>query len=353
MKGILKFLDKIFSPKAPDYETWTLGQRIDRILNDSDFKRHCECLSCRNPDLDNDMEVYEQIARINVLDIKHPQHRDLIRLSEQELKKSMLRFFLWLDEKTPAYDSLINKALEKQKYFTCTPKKKGEGSNTSHGRDKRIFVNPNETPLNVGALRTAHHEGCHGIEQGFDIGGSKDEKMIEFCSCIVDNLSFEFLKEKRPKLKNEIKYDQNEYMLENINKAKRALCEACVVKVMNGEGTLQEYQEKYKDIIPKELMMDVVRDIEHFNFQGMYQGRYLFGQIAANGFMRLYKERPQLAVKNLKLVMGKQAEMTYDQAILTMGLPNKEKLLKDFVEGFQDRYDTLWNRPRRIENITK
>ena len=344
MSGIVKKFKRIFNfpnTQKQNYDTWTTDMRVERMQNDIDFKNHCQHLLIDHPNLEEEMKLWERIARIK---IDNPIDYDNYQKQYVEyyiLQREVFKFYVWLDTKFPKDYGFVNKALENLAYFTCVPRVHDERSNTSRGEYKRIFVNLHETDNYIGNKRTAVHEFGHSFEKSFDGTPYFDDGMREVCSCIIDNLYFEFAKEAHPDEADAIKCDQAFYLANNIEKAKKTLFEAHVVKVMNGQATFDDLKNDYGDLYSEEYIRRRLRDVETFKFGDLHEGRYLIPQAIAKAFVDKFHENPEQAVRNLKGVMAKNTDLKLDDAIAKLGLNKKNILIDDFVDTLNDRYSGL------------
>ena len=330
----MSILDFFRKNKKPDYHTWSIDHRLDRMVHDNNFRQHCIRLLQDRPTIDHDIEILERIASIDISSYK--VNYDLIHndtLSTRELLISnILSFYNHIDTLSPEGECLFAKAKDVLKYLNTDPtQEKTDRSYCSYRQEpdgtetKRVFCN---LEGRIGDTVTGIHETGHGLSKTFEGSGMKDEKMREIATVPIDQISKEYLKTLYPDLAENFNEDLFNSQIVNVIKARESLIDAYIMKVMAGEMTIDELKAKYDTICGpnKNIMLSRLDNIENIKFSAMYEMRYLLPQAIALEMRERYMENPELAASQVKWLLENDATATMDEAILHLGiLPEQQE----------------------------
>lgn len=337
--------------KSDLYRDWSIEQRISRVLKDEEFREHCRHLR-QSSDFDNIFVMVEKIARIDTSKIKIDEKliHGVNLFSKEEVIADTFEFYQMIDKLAPNGINLTERINQNKKYLTtkvegresdrssCCARKKPDGSEF-----KEIFIN---IEGNVGDSKVSIHEFAHSCSDSFTKNKpSKDKRMAEMPTVIMDHISARFLKEKYPHLCENFIEDDIFGQRLNVKKARECLMEALIVKVMVGEVSLDEvvkkygylYESEHRDILPM-----LLKKIENHKFNELFkEAQYLIPQAVGLEMRKRYKKEPELVARQIKEIIEHENDWTEEQALEYLGFPQREQLINDYIDNFQTTISQL------------
>lgn len=332
-----------------------MQSRINKILNDSDFKNHCFRLLNSNPNFEEDFLMCEKIANININGLQ--ANNLLIKLNTpftpNQIKNGVLGFYNYLDSLTPDQTSLTNVVTENAKYL----------SYDINGGTKRSYCGTKVLPNGevkkeiycnfegrVSDISNTIHEFCHSLSKSFlHLQPHSDENMREVCTVICDQLSNNYLKGLYPNLNKNFNENELHTQINNVIKARESLLDGIVIKVVTGRLSMAEAQQKYGHLFNNSnILTNCVNNIETFNFSGMYEKRYLVPQAIALEMLEKFKANPKQTAEQFKQVLTHDTDWNVNQTLTYLGLPMQNELIDSYVQKFNTRVAQL-----KAANVTK
>ena len=236
------------------YKDWPLKKRIERMLQDEDFRQYCLKCKQENPLFEEEFAIAEKIAMIDISNVKfddkqlYPQQR----FSVEEIKNYLIDFYKHLDSLCSDNLSLINNVQDNFKYITTDnhgddkARSYCSSSVDKYGNEHReIFINPEGR---IGDISTGIHETGHSLSQAFiKCKAPNDRNMSEIIPVIFDAISNYYLSKKIPSLQSNFNANAIHTQLQNVIKAREVLLDGLIIKLMLNEITLDEIKSKYGD----------------------------------------------------------------------------------------------------------
>lgn len=333
-----------------DFETKIkdiMAKIVLRSQQDSGFYRFCE--GERNkPFFDSDLKIVEKIANIDISEISYNDNliqnsNGTLFFNSEETKNLVLGFYSMIDSLCPQKDSLLNRVILNEQYFTTNPQDKTERSYCKNTIDKlgnpirEIFVNMEGR---IGDVQTIIHEFCHSCCAPFmNFSKQIDDRMPEVPTVIADNLASLYMQETCPdKLINLIENDRFRQFL-NVKKARECLMDALIVKVVTGEETIdnivQQYGHLYEDF--PNIINSRFEKIEKFEFYPMFEKKYLIPQAIALELKERYEQNPALVAEEFKDLINNNHCISQEMALTYLGLPQEDELIENYVIKFPER----------------
>lgn len=332
------------------FKDWSLDRRIDRMLNDEEFRRHCFTLR-QNPRFNEDFELAELIAQIDIsryfIDSNLIENQRVF--TENEIYENAIQFYMMLDSLSPSGICLAERFRENFKYLYSDFSGNGGRSYCSSRKDengerREIYVN---FEGRIGDTINLIHEFCHSFSEPFiHFTGKKDKSVEEIPTVITDQLSSEFLKSIYPNLVKNFTENEKHTQFINVLKARESLLEGIIVKVMIGELSYNDAMDKYGKIFKNNSGIQTLQRnldrIETYNFNTiMYESRYLVPQAIALEMRDKFKNNPREVATNLKEIIANVHTFTENEILELLGLPNKYDLIKDYVSKYEKRMQEL------------
>jgi len=339
-------------------ENLTFMQRFARKLQDADFRNFCRDVR-KQSEFDSDLKMVERVANIDVTGLTC--NTELIqgqkRFSPQEIRESVISFFQMLDNFSPEGISLTDRLIENEKYLRCAT----DGKSRSYCKseidekgieNKEIFVN---LEGRIGDIGNIIHEFGHSFcEMFMSFEGQNDSSMAEIPTVILDKLSSKFLKNKFPGFYRNFNENEKFVQIQNVKKARECLMDAMLVKVVCGEETYDNVVQNYGRLFAEfpDLLPSRIHDIEEYNFQPMFEKKYIIPQAIATCLSERFDKQPEVVAKQLKYIIANNHKLTEKQTLEYLGLPNKDKLIEDYVANFSDRIIEIEDSKDNCANIS-
>ena len=344
--------------RISSYRDWPIQQRIARVLQDEDFRRHCKHLR-EMPNFDKNLELITKIAQIDISQIQIDKKLldNQNKFSKKEISADTIEFYTMLDELSPDGVNLVNRVKQNAQYLITEGLGRYNGRGyceAGRGKDgkeyREIYM---QVEGRISDTKTAIHEFAHSCTESFVQNiRIKDFKMKEIPTVITDHLSARFLKGKYPELRENFVEDDKFSQVDNVMKARECLMEALIVKVMNGEETYENVMKNYGHLYQghQDILTRCLERIETIQFEDiMYEERYLVPQMIALEMRERFKKEPELVAKQLKQILAHEHDWTEEQALDYLGLPQREQLADDYVSKFADRMERLDIEKQRIK----
>jgi len=332
------------------YSDWTIKQRIERVLQDEDFRKHCKHLR-HMPEFDKKLELITKIAQIDISQVQIDKALldNQNKFSKKEISADTIEFYRMIDELAPDGVNLVDRVKQNAQYLIIEGLGRYNGRGYCEaGREKggkeyrEIYL---RVEGRISDTKTAIHEFAHSCTQSFIQNiPLKDIKMKEIPTVITDHLSARFLKGKYPKLRENFVEDDKFSQIDNVIKARECLMEALIVKVMNGETSYEEVMKKYGHLYQGHLdiLTRCLERIETIQFEDiLFEERYLVPQMIAVEMRERFKKNPELVAQQLKEILAHEHDWTEEQTLDFLGLPYREKLADNYVSKFADRMERL------------
>ena len=329
-------------------------KKLIAIMNDPDVKKLCQNVRYGKTNGETFEDIVADCTRLLTIDtsnIKSDREMNHFDWTADEIKENLFDFYSYVDDMTPKQGELLSKVeFNYNNYFTLKKAKPGKyfrsGCGVDHGQ-RFIAVNHEGR---FGDIGTTIHEFCHSLSKNFeDIRPMKDKRMSEICTVMTDVFVREFLADKYPYLEERAKNYYITSQLDNIAKAKETLFDADIIKFGLGEITFDELEKNYVKLFGNDLYLFNDRLDKIYNkkylpdIQGkvgyipLYEHRYLIPQAIAQIMLDRYKKDPKKALKQFKDILEKDADITLEDAMKELSIKNKEKLLDDYINNFDDR----------------
>lgn len=327
----------------------SITERINLVLNDNEFINHCHNCKKNNADFYKMFAVAEKIASIDVdyifLDesLLYPQKP----FSKTGITNLSLMFYQELDRLSLESPSLSKKFMNNKKYFTTDDNGDKERRSCcriyidENGNQKReIFC---KIENRITDPTTCVHEFCHSMSKTFEEGlVYQDKRMAEVCPVILDAISNHYFKNNSHLLQAGYKTNEINSQIVNVIKAREVLLEGLVIKVATGEMTYQEAVDKYSHIFQNQnIILRCLDKIENYKFANMFEYRYLLPQAIALKMLDKFKENPSDTISKFKQLLAHDHEWTVEQTLKFLNLPTEEKMIDDYVDGFDDLISQL------------
>ncbi len=320
----------------------TFQERIERILHDEDFRSHCQRIY-DDPEFEFEKK-YQFVKRIAVLDVPkcdlpdNAFHKDF---GERELIDKTIRFYQAVDKFDP--ENPLAPVVEQnlKQYFTTDPKvgrlgKRAEcGTVEKDGKRTKYIKVPLDPDIRT--LKSGPHEACHSLSQSFlQDTRKKYSSSGEICPVIVDALFAEYLKQTDPSCVPMIKADEEFNKGFVIIKAREALLDACVIRVMTGQDTIQNVMDQYGHIFGENTINRCLDNIESINFSGMMEERYILPMLIGQKVAENFGEDPHGTIHSFKQALAHDHEYSPAQLIETLNLPPEEELVQGYINRMQN-----------------
>lgn len=337
-----KFIRHRGVDKVSPYAHLSVDERLQRALVDQDFKEYCIKCKSENPCFDSALETAKKIAAIDINGIAIDGRKIYINtpISEEQVKGDVLEFYEYLDFLSPNGKSLASAVKENMQYFSTDNRGNPNArsyclyrSDDQGNEHKEIFCN---LEGRIGDTSCAIHEFGHSVCQSFTTG-SKDLRMKEVTTVILDQISNYWLAQKYPQLADNF----GEYLVDiqtrNVVKARESLLDGLIINMQTGEMSLQDFQSDYGDMYFKNtnVLKRCLDDIETYRFSNMYEGRYLVPQAIALKMLDRFKQDPKVATAQLKGIIAHDADWTLEETLDYLGMPKESELVDEYVDNFQ------------------
>ena len=322
-----------------------LSARLTRALGDKDFVDYCMRMKAQNPNFARDMATCEKIARIDLNNISVNQ--DMITggfFNFDQMRDGVIGFYGYIDRLSPDMPPLVPQLMENVKYLTTKVEGRKDtrsccGSHTAKDGSvvREVFINPEGR---IGDVGTAIHEFCHSLSKSFlEATGRKDDTVAEVCTVITDQLSTIFLKKAFPQYVANFDENLANVQVCNVIKARESLLEGVIMSVACGDMTMQDAVANYAHMYTgnPNILERCINNIETYNFQAMYEKRYLVPQAIALEMADRFVQDPEGTVKQFKDVLAHDTEWTMSEVLDYLGLPQEEALIDDYVAKYHDR----------------
>ena len=325
----------------------TFQERIARIMNDEKFRRFCEIERLKTS-FDESFSMAEKIAKIDISDI---QFNDRLIMGQfftpEETERDVFAFYQTVDQLAPDEISLTQILQDNNKYLVS------KTSNDSTRSYCKSAILPDGTPLReiyinlegrIGDTETAIHESCHSMCADFlKLQYNKDPRNSEIPTVLADKLSSMFLKSVHPELA--LHYIENNKFRQilNVKKARECLADGLIIKVMTGEQKLEDIMSTYGELFKQfpDILPQCLDRIENFDFQPMYEKRYLIPQAIALEVVERNKDKPKVLAKQFKEIITHNHEWTQEDILEYLELPNADKLIDNYVAKFPKRMQEI------------
>lgn len=332
----------------------SITQRIENVLNDVKFKKHCVMLRSLNPHFSQDFEMCEKIANININNIQIDGSKiNINAFSPEQVKQNIVEFYAYLDQLCPE-QPLLNKVEENFKYLKlehdkqhfcrsyCSTRIDDEGKEI-----REIFCN---VEGRVGDNSTAVHEVCHSLSKSFEIlKRPKDQRMTEVCPVIMDAISSYYFSKKYPQLNENFNEDALNAQVVNVIKARESLLDAVVIDVMTGHLTQSKAVMRYGEMFSRNtnILNRCLNNIEQYKFSAMFEKKYLVPQAIALEMLDRFKQNPSLTISQFKTVLSHDHEWTLEETLNYLGLEQQQTLIDSYVNKFGARTNELKSKQNR------
>lgn len=329
------------------YKHWSLQQRIDRILNDEDFKLHCQKLR-QIEGFDKDFALVEKLSKIDVKNLKCDFSLLNKKFTLEEIKNDVVGFYQTLDKIYPKGINFVQLLTENVKYFTTETDTDNYRSHCCAELDddgnvyKEIYLKiEGELCDTINII----HEFGHSFSKAFiELKMTKDKRVAEIPTVILDHLSLIYQMIKHSDLKkNYIEFEKYGQVI-NIGKARECLAGALIIKVMTGEENYESVIAKYGELFKQypHIIEDWLDRIESFNFYDvMSEKKYLIPQAIALIMKERFKTDPTNTIKQLKEIVAHVHVWTEEKILKYLNISNKEKLIDDYILKFDSRIAKL------------
>ncbi len=329
-------------------------KKITAIMSDPDIVNLCKQVKYGKTNDETFEDIVADCTRLLTIDtsnIKCDREMNHFEWAAEEIKENLFDFYSYIDKMTPNQQELLSKIKDNyNNYFTLKKTKPNEyfrsGCGVDHGQR---FISVNHEGR-FGDVGTTIHEFCHSLSKNFEeTRPKKDKKMTEICTCMTDVFVREFLADKYPYLEERAKNCYITSQVDNIAKAKETLFDANIIKFGLGEITFAELENNYTKlfgnnlhlfndrldkIYNKKYLPDIDGKVEYIP---LYEHRYLIPQAIAQIMLEKYKKDPKNALKQFKNILENDADITLEDTMKELGIKNKEKLLDNYINKFDDR----------------
>lgn len=318
--------------------------RIDRILNDYDFKFHCHNLR-KQPDFNEIFKLVEKIAQIDIsnISIDNSLIENQRLFQNEEIIKNGLEFYKFIDKCYPNKTSLEKLFLENMKYLITENNAKDSRSFCEYRRFpectiRKIYVNFEDR---ISDIQTLTHEFCHSFSRTFTGGVRENDKnMSEVPPVICDQLTIVYLMNKYPNLKKNLLEYSIFTQIQNVKKARISLLECLVVKVMCNEikldDAIKKYGHLYKDF--PYLIDQTLNRIENFKFNDiLLESKYLIPQMIALEMRDRLAISKEKTLCDFKALVEQEHSLTIDDTLKFLNLEDKEVLIDSYINKFHTR----------------
>lgn len=336
-----------------------LSQRINRMLNDEEFRAHCYRLKS-TPDFEENFALVEKIAKIDIDNIRC--NMSLIENQQLFTADTLIEFghdfYRDLDKIAPSNFSFEELFLQNLKYLVVENNPNGprsfcEARKTNHDEMRKIYVNIENRITDAEVLM---HEFGHSFSKCFtNFAQIKDRKISEVPTVIIDQLSSLYLIKRMPHLKeNFIENDIFRQVL-NVKKARESLLDGLIVKIMTNEISFSDAVKKYGNLFKQyPYMLDsALHRIETYNFNDiMFESKYLIPQMISLEMRECFLNSPTSVAQDLKTLIQNEYLWTLDEAIQYLNLGTKEKLVDNYVNKFNERISSLRQKCKKDEKYT-
>lgn len=341
-------------PVKSPYEHLSIDERIKRAMGDKSFADFCQ-KERQQKYFDDMLPIVEKIAQIDITNITYD--RSLIAgknfFTKHEIKHDVAEFYSMIDKLSPDDISLTSRLKANMKYFTTKSKDKDARSYCKSDKDKNIkeiFVN---IEGRIGDTQTAIHEFGHSFSDVFmSFERQQDHRVAEIPTVITDNLSSLFMQEKYPDLQENLIENDIFRQVLNVTKARECLMDAMIVKVMCGETSFDDVINKYGNIFKQfpDILKTRLKKIETFKFYPMEESKYLVPQAISLELAEQFDENPKLVAKQLKHLIKNNHSLTEEQALQDLGLPERDKLIDNYVDKFSTRMKALEDKKQTFQS---
>ncbi len=325
-----------------------MQKKIERMLLDSEFREFCR-RERTHKDFDEIFKDSKKIAKINISNIKI--NRSLISnlhaFTPEQIKTDVLGFYKHLDDLDPNGTNLTDIIKENAQYLRTKPKNKDERSFCASGIDrdgnkhKEIFIN---IEGRINDASNAIHEMCHSCCKTFlESEKRKDWRVDEVPTLITDNLSTDYLKQTHPEFKENFLENEKFTEVFNVKKARECVADALIIKIMCGEVSVTEALNQYGDLYNDfpDILPTKLSQIEEGRYNPLYEYRYLVPRAISTEMAERYRENPELVAKQIKEVIDDNHKLTQEETLKILELPEKDKLLDDYVSKFSSRIQEI------------
>ena len=343
-----------------------IQEKIVRILHNEEFRKHCKKCKEENPHFEEELAMAEKIARLDIREYKPDSILiDSVRLSEEDIHEGIKSFYKHLDELYPSEKSLGSVAVKNLRYLTHDFEEYKKAINEPNAVNRSICSSWRDEQGNanriiyariehrVSDVTNACHEFAHSLSKMFtECRNWKDKDMAEIIPVIVDTLANHYFQTEFPELAENFNEDLISTQVSNVVKARYVLLEGLVIKLMLGEITLNEIQQRYGYMFLRNTRMleNCLESIEKYRFANMFEKRYLLPQAIAQLFMEKYKTNPQEAIKTLKTILENDADCNLEDALKSLGLESQEQVIDDYTTKFKSRMDGLIENRHQIQD---
>ena len=318
--------------------------RIDRILNDYDFKFHCHNLRKR-PDFNEKFKLVEKIAQIDIsnISIDNSLIENQRLFQNEEIIKNGLEFYKFIDKCSPDETSLEELFLENMKYLITENNAKDSRSFCEYRRFpertiRKIYVNFEDR---ISDIQTLTHEFCHSFSRTFTDGVRENDKnMSEVPTVICDQLTIVYLMNKYPNLKKNLLEYSIFTQIQNVKKARISLLECLVVKVMCNEikldDAIKKYGHLYKDF---PYLIDQTLDrIENIKFNDiLFESKYLIPQMIALEMRDRLSISKEKTIHDFKTLIKNEHIFSIDETLKFLNIENQKALVDNYINKFHTR----------------
>lgn len=344
--------------KEHPYKNWTINQRIEKILQDEDFRKHC--LKCKqsNPNFDEELAIAEKIALIDTSYINfdysliYPDQK----FTAQDIRNYLIMFYEHLDSLSDNNTRLTNTVKNNFQYVKTDNGRNGKARSYCSVREdsqrnikREIFINPEGR---IGDITTGIHELGHSLSNAFTQHKlRKDNNMVEVFPVILDAISNHYLSQTIPNLESNFNAHAIETQIINVVKAREALLDGLVIKLMLGETTLDEIASKYGHIYltNTNVLLRCLENIENIEFTNMYEIRYLVPQAIALKLLDIYKDNPKQAVSLAKEILQNDTNWTLKETLNYLGIESTQTLIDEYVANYHTRMANLLSKQSEME----
>lgn len=328
----------------------TLIERINKILSDNQFRKHCEYCKKNDINFEYEMKIAEKIARLDISQLTIDEN--LIHMdkpfSVDEVDSQILAFYNALDDIYPEGIQLEKTAKENMQYISHDATKERKSRSyccTKFNEDgtvfRKIFAN---IEGRIGDISNACHEVCHSLSKSFTkMKGMRDINMQEVATVMVDAFSTEFMKKQYPNLQANFIEDSIHTQVQNVMKAREVLLDGLVIKLMLGETTIDELKKDYGDLYLKNTrILDCCLDnIENKQFTNMFEKKYLLPQAISQIMLERFRVDAHTTIKQFKSIIENDTEWTIFDTLKNIGLEGVTEVFDDYIDNFQKRIQKL------------
>ena len=192
---------------------------------------------------------------------------------------------------------------------------------------------------------------CHSCCKTFlDCEKRKDWRVDEVPTIITDNLSTDYLKQTHPELKENFLENEKFTEVFNVKKARECVADALIIKIMCGEVSVTEALNQYGDLYNDfpDILPTKLSQIEEDRYNPLYEYRYLVPRAISTEMAERYRENPELVAKQLKEVIDDNHKLTQEETLKILELPEKDKLLDDYVSKFSSRIQKINDEQNKV-----